>query len=394
MSTDLDLRAEARSEHSSGRLEHRVPSWVRRISAYSWTFVGGSIAVAIVIGALGTLRELIIPLVLAAFLAVVFSPCVDWLGRFRVPRPVGAVLILFLILMIVAVSIGAVVLGVIDQADSLQARFDDVATEVENLLSRSDVSTLVSDVLSGAESSGGVVSEGIGSSFGSLVGSASGFFTGLILAAVLLYYLLKDGPSLVNGFASSQEPDRAQSLIRILAESASSVRSYVRGRTILAVVQAAAIGVIAAIAGVPLAFTIGLVNLIGAYIPYIGGLVGGAFAVLMALSVGGIGLALLMLVVVLVVSVGLENVLEPKLLADKLEMHPVVVLFATVSGGLLLGLTGMFLAAPVAAIARTLWKELQSSGFFDDDMSGRQTSASALTRGDLDASGDPTPLLD
>jgi len=113
-----------------------------------------------------------------------------------------------------------------------------------------------------------------------------------------------------------------------------------------------------------LAFAIGLVNFIGGYIPYIGGLVGGAFAVLMALAAGGPALALLVLALVLLVSVGLENLLEPKLLGNTLKMHPILILFATVGGGLMLGLLGMFLGAPAVAIARSLAKELWGSGFF------------------------------
>ena len=62
------------------------------------------------------------------------------------------------------------------------------------------------------------------------------------------------------------------------------------------------IGLAAAVLGIPAAAAIGVVNFIGAYIPYIGAFVGGAFAVLMALGEGGIGLALVVLAITLAVN--------------------------------------------------------------------------------------------
>jgi predicted PurR-regulated permease PerM len=109
---------------------------------------------------------------------------------------------------------------------------------------------------------------------------------------------------------------------------------------------------------------IGIVNFIGAYIPYLGAFIGGAFAVLMALSEGGVSLALWSLGVVLFVNLVLENVLEPKLMGSSLKMHPIAVLLVTVAGGVLAGIVGLIIAAPIAAIGINLWHELEASGFF------------------------------
>jgi len=106
---------------------------------------------------------------------------------------------------------------------------------------------------------------------------------------------------------------------------------------------------------------------IGAYIPYLGAFIGGAFAVLMGLGEGGIGLALIMLGISLAVNLLLENLLEPVLLGDSLDMHPLLVLLATTLGGLVAGMVGLILAAPVTAIAIDIHRELKAAGFFDDD---------------------------
>ncbi len=345
----------------------QVPTWVRTISTISWAFVGTVLAVGLVVVGLGAVREVVIPVVLSGFLAVVFSPAVGWLAQRRVPRAVGALIILLLITAVVTVAIGAVVVGIVDQQENLRERFADVVSQVEDLLEQSALTDIVETVLDGAQGSGSFLRDGLGSTVGSAIGTAGGFVSGTVLAAVVLYYLLKDGPKLAETISRKLGGESDGRLDRILLDAAGSIRSYVKGRTILAVVQGAALGIVAAVAGVPLAFTIGIVNFLGAYVPYIGGFIGGAFAVLMALSVGGIGLAVFMLVAAIGISVGLENLLEPALLGSSLALHPLVVLFATVTGGLLVGVVGMILAAPLVAIGRMLFRELTDTGFFAPD---------------------------
>ncbi len=341
---------------------NRVPPWVRQVSMVCWSFVGFAATLAIVVVAMGTLRTLVIPLVLAVFLAVVFAPAVSWLAARRVPRGLGAVLVLFLIGLAATVSVLAVVDGIIDKSDTLATRFDEVIVELEDLVERSDLTDAVDSMLSSVEDSGSVVGTGFGSAIGPALSSGAAVLSGLLLGAILLYYLLKDGPDLAHQAAARGGAGTA----RVLDHAAGSIRSYMKGRTILAAVQAVLIGAGAAVLGVPLAFAIGLVNFIGGYIPYIGGLIGGAFAVLMAFAAGGPVLALIVLALVLLVSVGLENLLEPKLLGDTLKMHPIVILFATVMGGLFVGIVGMFLAAPAVAIVKAAYGELRDAGFFAD----------------------------
>ncbi len=324
---------------------------------------------------LGAVREVVIPIVLSGFLAIVFSPAVDRLAERGVSRAIGALTILVLIVVVFTAAIGAVVIGVIDQRENLADRVADVISEVDQRLENSDLTSVVESVLNGAQGSGSILRDGLGSTVGSAVGTAGGFVSGTVLGAVLLYYLLKDGPSLTDAIVGRRGVDRAERLDRILGDAATSVRSYVRGRTILALVQGTAMGIVAAVAGVPLAFAIAVVNVLGAYVPYIGGFVGGAFAVVMALSVGGVGLALIMLGAAIAISVGLENLLEPALLGNKLALHPIVVLFATVTGGLLVGIVGMIVAAPLVAIGRMLFRELAETGFFTEPATGAGEAA-------------------
>ena len=125
------------------------------------------------------------------------------------------------------------------------------------------------------------------------------------------------------------------------------------------------IGVAALLLGLPLVFTIVVVNFIGGYIPYIGAFLGGGLAVIIALGDGGLSKAAIMLVVVLAANLVLENFVEPKVMGRTLDIHPLVVLVVTALGGLLGGIVGLILAVPATVIAGDAISRLRSRGLID-----------------------------
>jgi predicted PurR-regulated permease PerM len=127
-------------------------------------------------------------------------------------------------------------------------------------------------------------------------------------------------------------------------------------------VVAAVVGLAALILGLPLVFTIAVVNFIGGYIPYIGAFLGGGLAVIVALGDGGLPQAAVMLVVVLAANLALENFVEPKVMGRTLDVHPLVVLVVTALGGLLGGIVGLILAVPAYVIAVNALDRLRSRG--------------------------------
>ena len=110
------------------------------------------------------------------------------------------------------------------------------------------------------------------------------------------------------------------------------------------------IGLASLLVGLPLVFTIMVVNFVGGYIPYIGAFLGGGLAVIVALGEGGLAEATVMLVVVL--ASNLSGVVGPRVMGGSLDVHPVVVLVVIAFGGLLGGIVGLILAVPSYVIAR------------------------------------------
>ncbi len=344
----------------------RPAPWIERLGRSSWAFVGVAAAATVLILVVVFLRDIVVPLLLAGFLAIVFAPGVDFLERRRVPRSIGAFVMIVLIVAVVAGAGAIVVAGVVDRVDELQVWFDQAQDELDKLIDRWGLQGFIDDLRSRTGDSGTFLTEGLGEHIGTFVGSAASFLSGLVLGFVLLYYMLKDGSKLAGTVARRRDPDDAAQAERILDQAAGSVRGHFKGRSILALIQGVAIALILWVMGVPLAGSIGVVNFIGAYIPYLGAFVGGAFAMLMALAGGGTSAAIAALLVVLFVNLVLENLLEPRLVGTTLKLHPVAVLLATVGGGMLAGLVGLVLGAPLAAISSNLFRELRATGFFGD----------------------------
>jgi putative heme transporter len=102
---------------------------------------------------------------------------------------------------------------------------------------------------------------------------------------------------------------------------------------------------------VPLAGTIAVVSFVGAYVPFVGAWVAGAFAVLIALGAKGTDAALIMAVVALLANGALQQIIQPLVMGATLGLNPLVVLVVTIGAGALFGMVGLTLAAPLTSAA-------------------------------------------
>lgn len=102
-----------------------------------------------------------------------------------------------------------------------------------------------------------------------------------------------------------------------------------------------------------LGFMIGLFNLI----PYFGAIIAVIVAVIVTIFTGGIGKAIIMAIVVIVLQQIDANVINPKIVGNSLKMSPLLVIFAVTVGGAYFGVIGMFLSVPIMAVVKLLVTE-------------------------------------
>jgi predicted PurR-regulated permease PerM len=175
-----------------------------------------------------------------------------------------------------------------------------------------------------------------------------------------MYYLLKDSPRIRRSVLAPLEPTLRSEVDSFIGDSCQTLRAYGRGRTVMSATVSAVIGLASLLLGLPLVFTIMVVNFIGGYIPYIGAFLGGGLAVIIALGERGLAEAAVMLVVVLVANLLLENFVEPRVMGRTLDIHPLMVLIVTALGGVIGGIVGLILAIPSAVIASNAISRLRT----------------------------------
>ena len=333
-----------------------------RIGIWSWSFVGFVAATVIVAVALGAVSEIVLPAVFAAVLAVVFRPVVGKLERRGLkPTLAAGVIVLGLAALMTVVAIGTV-RGIVQQRDEIGASVDAAMTNASAELDVDEKS--LEDARAAAEETTPAVAEGFLTKVVSGIDALIGLAGGLILGALIMYYLLKDGTSLRRSVVGQIAPSIRDEVDSFIGDACQILRSYGRGRTVMSAIVAGVIGVASLLLSLPLVFTIVVANFIGGYIPYIGAFLGGGLAVIVAFGEGGLDVAVVMLLVVVASNLLLENFVEPKVMGRTLHIHPLIVLVVTALGGFLFGIVGLILAVPFTVIAGNGIARLRARGFF------------------------------
>ena len=340
----------------------RIP----RLGVMAWSFVGFVIASIIVLTALAAVSEIVLPMTFAAVLAVVFKPFVGTLQRHGIKPSLAAGLVVLGLLLLVVGVLVATVRGVVDQADDLG---DSTTAALEDAAEQTDALGIDQQALEDArraiEDAAPMITTGVLSGLVSGIGVVVGIAGGVILGALIMYYLLKDGTRLRRSLVAQVDASYRDEVDGFIGDACRILRDYGQGRTVMSAVVAVVVGIAALLLGLPLVFTIVVVNFIGGYIPYIGAFLGGGLAVIVALGDGGLPEAAVMLLVVLAANLALENFVEPKVMGRTLNVHPLVVLVVTALGGLLGGIVGLILAVPAYVIAGNAIGRLRSRGVVD-----------------------------
>jgi predicted PurR-regulated permease PerM len=274
------------------------------------------------------------------------------------PRAIASAVVLLAIVAIVVVVVVIVIAGITGQSAEISAEAAAGANRLSGWLTDLGVnSSSASGATSTAKSAvPNLISTLVHGVVNGITGLASVLF-GLSFAALGTFFLLKDGPQMRHWL------DRHVGLPQPVAQTITgagirSLRGYFRGVTLVAGFNGVVVGLAALALGVPLAGTIAVVTFVTAYIPYIGAVVAGAFAVLLALGSQGTGVAIAMLVIVILANGLLQNIVQPFAMGSALHLNPLVVLVVTIGAGCLFGMLGLVLAAPLVSAAVRIAKEL------------------------------------
>jgi predicted PurR-regulated permease PerM len=312
---------------------------------------------------LDKVSRVLVPFGAVYLLAYLLNPLVKRLERrYRVPRWLPS-------LVITGLVVGAFMLFVLilapNIANQAQALSERVLGTVQHLRTWLEASTVL-DTLESAgilnkqqviEQMQALVKNqaselpGALENLASSLGSFLGIVTLLALVPVILFYTLKDYPTIQTALVDLFPT--AGGRRDYLVEAGSIVGRYFRGQLLISTIAAVNVSVLLFLFNIPFWLLIGLLAGLLNLIPQIGALITMVVGALVALVLGSWAKALIVIAVLLGESVLEQSVLTPNILSYQVGLHPLLVLFSLLVFGTLLGIFGLLIAVPVTTILVT-----------------------------------------
>ncbi|KRA53403.1 hypothetical protein ASD77_01565 [Pseudoxanthomonas sp. Root65] len=325
--------------------------------------------IALIVGWLiWLLAPVLTPFVCAALLGWLGDPWVDRLERSGRSRTTAVILVFTLMLLLLVLALVILVpmierqvVTVIESMPAYRDWFVDKAlpwveqrTGLE-LVAWLDPDRLTEWIRGHWQQAGGVAA----TLFGYF--SRSGFavmawVANLVLLPILTFYFLRDWDTLVERIAALVPRDHIATVTRLALESNDVLGAFLRGQFLVMLALGAIYAIGLSVVGLKVGLLVGIIAGLISFVPYLGTATGIVLGVIAALVQSGGDWSLVALVMgVFVAGQMLEGyVLTPRIVGDRIGLHPVAVIFAIMAGGQLFGFLGMLLALPVAAIANVL----------------------------------------
>jgi len=302
-------------------------------------------------------RVVLVPFVFSVFIYAVASPLVNWLhDRLKLPQ-IAAVGLTFFIFLIVASFIFFIVsssLGTFFESDHLYRgqivefiRWGSTLIEkwgvqvdeatIQGAVKKLEIFQFAKNVTSGAVS---------------LLGNAA-------LVTVFVFFLLAGGGT-------------GRKKNKLVTEIHGKISRYVATKSLVSLATGFLVGVVLVVCQVQLAFMFAVLTILLNFIPNIGSIVATLLPLPVILLQFGFGWQFLVVLVVAgLIQFAVGNVLEPKLMGESMDLHPVAILMFLIFWGLVWGVAGMFLAVPITAILKIILSRIETTKPMAEILAGR-----------------------
>lgn len=358
-----DKTASTASALSKTEVADSVAPALRIAAAWGWRILVVAAAIALLGFVVVLLRDVAVPVFVAVLLSALLVPFCKWLQRKGLPKGLAVAIcevgLLVVIAGLVTVIVIAVSRGLPDLIDTTQLKYDQfvefLASPPLNL-SESDIKSYVDDIVQSFQSNASLLLTGALS-----VGSKAGHvLAGALIALFMTLFILIDGRAIWT-WLTRLFPSRSRAAITGAGEAGwVTLTTFVKVQIFVAFVDAVGIGLGAFILGLaigepfPLVVPIAIAVFLGSFIPVVGAVATGFFAVFVALVYLGPLPALVMLGIVILVQQVEGHVLQPFVMGTAVKIHPVAVVLAVATGGFVAGIPGALFAVPLVAMLNVM----------------------------------------
>jgi len=338
-----------------------VPWGVDVAAAWAWRFVVICAATLIILYLIKFFVVIVLPLVIAVFFAALVLPVVRLLERARIRRSIAALIVELAGLAVLGVALTfigqQIATGVTDLSDQVVNGLGEIRRWLKTGPLHASNSQ-INDFIQNAQHLLTNQAQDIPNQVTEITSAVGHILAGIFIVLFATYFFLADG-ALIWAWIVRLFPRAARRHTDSSGRVAwRSLVQFVRATVLVAGTDAIGIAVIAAVLGLPLVGTIGLLVFIGAFVPMIGATVSGTVAVLVALVAKGPVVAAIMLGGVVLVQQIEAHVLQPFLMGRFVSVHPLGVIVAVAAGVLVAGIPGALVAVPLAASVNAVVQHL------------------------------------
>lgn len=351
-----DPRLEPDSADDFARLRPRRGDLPYPVIVAAWwslcliLLAGGAWVVA---KAVGSVPVVLIPIAVAVLLAALLTPVSRFLERrARFPRLAAA---LATVLGLIAVIVGGVSLAaqqVVSDLPQLQSKATAGLDQIVDWLATGPLQlddTRMNAVVDKIKASTSEHANDLATGAVHAGSEAVDVAAGLVIALLALFFFLYEGRKIWTFFVGLLPGAACDRVDAAAKRGWVSLGAFTHTQALVALINAACVGIGAAILGLPFVLPIAIIVFLASFVPIVGAIVSGALPALIALVDNGVWHAVIMVAIVVVVHVIESHVLQPFLMGHAVALHPLAVIVIVAAGTYLFSVAGALFAVPVAA---------------------------------------------
>jgi len=342
--------------------------------------------------ALSTLTDILVPLAFAAFIAVLLNPVVNRLERYKISRALSIGIALLLTIIVVAAVFYFLSTQMVQFGESLPMLKQKmgVITHDLKLWIQDKIGTPIAKQDQMVKEALGNGQAMVGKTLGGLVGTIGIIF----LLPVYIFFLLLYKQLILNFFYEVFAEENTAKVSEVLSETKLAIQSYIVGLLIEMVIVAAMNSTALLLLGVKYAILIGCIGAILNLIPYLGGIIAIALPILMAtVTKDGFSTQLGVIIAYIVIQFIDNNILVPRIVSSKVQINALMSIIIVLLGNQLWGVSGMFLSIPFVAVLKIIFDridELKPWGkLLGDNIPTKKINRLTGRRGKKDLTKDP-----
>lgn len=307
---------------------------------------------------------LFFPIIITGFLYFLLNPIVNFLQKYKVPKTLAIIIIFVVVIGLIILVIGSVIPMISKQITELFSNIPNYADQAISffnelndtkqykwLLNQEYVT--MNDITAKLNDFAQTIPSNITNSISAIISTMTNITVTIVTVPFLLFYCFKDGNKFPAALSRFFPATYRKEATKILKDTGETLAAYIQGQVMVALF----VGTLALIGywiiGLDYALVMALIVAVTNIIPYVGPLIGGAPAVIIALFTSPTQ-ALLVIIVITIAQQIEGNILSPLILGKRLDTHPATIIVLLLVAGNLAGILGMILAVPTYAVAKTI----------------------------------------